>query len=125
MMPRGNAPDKIKSGDRQAMKALLCKQFGPPETLVVEEVPALRPAAGEVVARIKAAGVNFPDSLIIQNKYQLKPPLPFSPGGEFAGVVSAVGDGVTRFAVGQAVIGWTGWGAFAEEIAAAQDHVIP
>jgi len=107
------------------MRAVLCKQFGPPETLVVENVPALRPAAGEVVVQVKAAGVNFPDSLIIQNKYQLKPPLPFSPGGEFAGVVSAVGDGVTRFAVGQAVIGWTGWGAFAEEIAVAQDHVIP
>jgi NADPH2:quinone reductase len=55
----------------------------------------------------------------------LKPPLPFSPGGEFAGVVNAVGDGVARFAIGQAVIGWTGWGAFAEEIAVAHDHLIP
>jgi NADPH:quinone reductase len=107
------------------MRAVLCKEFGPPETLVVENVPALRPSVGGVVVRVKAAGVNFPDSLIIQNKYQLKPPLPFSPGGEFAGVVSAVGEGVTRFARGQAVIGWTGWGAFAEEIAVAQERLIP
>ena len=107
------------------MRAVLCKQFGPPETLVVEDVPALRPSAGEVVVRVKAAGVNFPDSLIIQNKYQIKAPLPFSPGGEFAGVISAVGEDVARFAVGQAVIGFTGWGAFAEEIAAPEDRLIP
>lgn len=107
------------------MRAVLCKQFGPPETLVVEDVPALLPAAGEAVVRVKAAGVNFPDSLIIQNKYQIKAPLPFSPGGEFAGVISAVGEGVARFAVGQAVIGFTGWGAFAEEIAVSQDGLIP
>jgi len=107
------------------MRAVLCKQFGPPETLVVEDIPALSPARGEVVVRVKAAGVNFPDSLIIQNKYQLKAPLPFSPGGEFAGVVSAVGEGVTRFAPGQAVIGWTGWGAFAEEIAVAHERLLP
>ena len=107
------------------MRAVLCKQFGLPETLVVEAVPALLPAAGEVVVRVKAAGVNFPDSLIIQNKYQIKAPLPFSPGGEFAGVISAVGEDVARFAVGQAVIGFTGWGAFAEEIAVTQDRLIP
>ena len=106
------------------MRAVLCKQFGPPETLVVEDVPAPTPAAGEVVVRVKAAGVNFPDSLIIQNKYQIKPPLPFSPGGEFAGVISAVGEGVTRFAVGQSVLGFTGWGAFAEELAVPEDRLI-
>ena len=75
--------------------------------------------------RVTAAGVNFPDSLIIQNKYQIKAPLPFSPGGEFAGVISAVGEGVGRFAVGQAVIGFTGWGAFAEETTVAQERLIP
>lgn len=107
------------------MRAVLCKQFGPPETLVVEDVPSLTPAAGAAVVRVKAAGVNFPDSLIIQNKYQIKAPPPFSPGGEFAGVIVAVGEGVTRFRVGQSVIGFTGWGAFAEEIAVAQDRLIP
>ena len=107
------------------MRAVLCKQFGPPETLVVEDVPAIKPAAGEVVVQVKAAGVNFPDSLIIQDKYQIKAPLPFSPGGEFAGLVSAVGEGVTRFAVGDAVIGFTGWGAFAEQLAVPQDRLIP
>ena len=107
------------------MRAVLCKQFGPPETLVVENVPALSPAAGEAVVQIKAAGVNFPDSLIIQNKYQIKAPPPFSPGGEFAGVIGAVGEGVTRFKAGQSVIGFTGWGAFAEEIAVTQDRLIP
>ena len=107
------------------MRAVLCKQFGPPETLVVENVPALKPAADEAVVQVKAAGVNFPDSLIIQNKYQIKARPPFSPGGEFAGVISAVGEGVTRFAVGQAVIGFTGWGAFAEETAVGQERLIP
>jgi NADPH2:quinone reductase len=62
------------------VKAVLCKQFGPPESLVVEEVPSLRPGPGEVIVTVKAASVNFPDVLIIQNKYQFKPPLPFSPG---------------------------------------------
>ena len=67
------------------MKALLCKTWGGPETLVLEELPSPRPAAGEVVIDVKAAGVNFPDVLIIQNKYQLKPPLPFAPGGRARG----------------------------------------
>ena len=69
------------------MKALLCKQFGPPESLVVEEVAAPVPGKGQVVVAVKAASVNFPDVLIIQNKYQVKPPLPFSPGSELAGIV--------------------------------------
>ena len=107
------------------MRAVLCKAFGPPERLVVEEVPPLQPGAGEVVVRVKAAGVNFPDSLIIQNKYQIKAALPFSPGGEFAGVIREVGEGVTRFSAGQSVIGFTGWGAFAEEIAVGQDRLVP
>lgn len=107
------------------MRALLCREFGPPERLVVEDVPAPTPAAGQVVVRVKAAGVNFPDSLIIQNKYQIKATPPFSPGGEFAGIVEKVGEGATRFAVGEAVIGFTGWGAFAEEIVVAQEHLVP
>ena len=76
------------------MKALLCKEFGPPENLVLEEVPDLSPGKGQVVVAVKACGVNFPDVLIIENKYQFKPPLPFSPGAEVAGVVKAVGEGV-------------------------------
>jgi len=107
------------------MRAVLCRQFGPPETLVVEEVPAPQPGQGEVRVHVKAAGVNFPDALIIQNKYQFKPPLPFSPGGELAGVVDAVGADVTRFKPGQAVIGFMGWGAFAEQALVPQDRLIP
>ncbi|HWA37308.1 MAG TPA: alcohol dehydrogenase catalytic domain-containing protein, partial [Burkholderiales bacterium] len=86
------------------MKAVLCKAYGPPETLVIEDVPSPRPGSGEVVVSVKAASVNFPDVLIIQNKYQFKPPLPFSPGSELAGVVKEVGEGVTRFKPGDKVI---------------------
>jgi len=98
------------------MKAVLCKAYGPPESLVVEDVPSAAPGPGEAVVAVKAAGVNFPDVLIIQNKYQLKPPLPFSPGSEFAGVVKAVGDGVSAVAADDAVFAITGYGAFAEEV---------
>lgn len=107
------------------MRALRCLHYGPPEDLVVEAIDALVPGDDEVVVRVRAAGVNFPDSLIIQNKYQIKPPLPFSPGGELAGEITATGRGVTRYRVGQAVIAFTGWGAFAEEAAVAQDRLIP
>src|SRR3954452_2644043 len=99
-----------------AMKAVLCKQYGPPESLVVEECPSPVPGPGEVVVSVKAAGVNFPDTLIIQNKYQFKPPLPFSPGSEFAGVVKTLGEGVKGYAVGQPVIGFNPFGAYAEEV---------
>ncbi len=98
------------------MKAVLCKEFGPPEKLVLEELPTPEPAAGEVLLEVHACGVNFPDVLIIQDKYQFKPPLPFAPGGEVAGVVTGLGDGVTGLSVGDRVIGSTGWGGMAEEI---------
>ena len=75
------------------MRAVLCKEYGPPESLVVEDIPSPVAGPGEVVISVNAASVNFPDVLIIQNKYQFKPPLPFSPGSELAGVVKAVGDG--------------------------------
>jgi NADPH2:quinone reductase len=107
------------------MKAVLCKEHGLPDTLVVEEVPDPKPAPGEVLIAVKAAGVNFPDTLIIQNKYQFKPPLPFTPGGEVAGVIEALGEGVTGFSVGQRVIAFTGWGGFAEKIAADAKRVLP
>lgn len=107
------------------MKAVLCKQYGPPDSLVLEDVPSPKPDAGQVVISVKAAGVNFPDVLIIQNKYQFRPPLPFSPGGEVAGIVKEVGEGVTNVKVGDRVIGSTGWGGFAEEALAPAARCIP
>lgn len=105
------------------MRAVRCNRFGPPSELAVEDLPSPTPGAREVVVQVKAAGINYPDSLIIQNKYQLKPPLPFTPGGEFAGIVTRIGPGVERFAVGQPVIGFAAWGAFAQEAVAAVDSV--
>ncbi|MDH3321279.1 MAG: NADPH:quinone oxidoreductase family protein [Betaproteobacteria bacterium] len=107
------------------MKALLCKQFGPPESLVLEDVPSPQPGAGEVVISVKAASVNFPDVLIIQNKYQFKPPLPFSPGSELAGVVKLVGDGVHNVRPGDKVIAYTTFGAFAEEVKTESGRLLP
>jgi len=98
------------------MKAVLCKAYGPPESLVVEDIPSPTPGPGEAVIAVKAASVNFPDVLIIQNKYQVKPPLPFSPGSEVAGIVETVGDGVTSFKPGDAVFAITTHGAFAEKL---------
>ena len=107
------------------MKAVLCKVFGLPDSLVVEDIDALTPAAGEVVVSVKACGVNFPDTLIVQGKYQFKPPFPFSPGGEVAGVVRALGDGVSNVKVGDAVIAFIGWGGFAEEVRCPAAQVMP
>jgi NADPH2:quinone reductase len=106
------------------MKAVLCKAFGPPETLVVENAPDPSPGPGEVVLSVKAAGVNFPDVLMIENKYQVKPPLPFSPGGEAAGVVSGVGSGVDGVKTGDRVMAITGHGAFAEKVAVSADRLV-
>ena len=107
------------------MKAVLCKQYGPPDSLVIEDLPSPKPGEGQVLISVKAAGVNYPDVLIIQNKYQFKPPLPFSPGGEVAGIVKEVGAGVTNVKVGDRVIGSTGWGGFAEEALAPAARCIP
>ncbi|MGB0342571.1 MAG: NADPH:quinone oxidoreductase family protein [Parvibaculales bacterium] len=107
------------------MKAVLCKEYGPPETLVIEDVASPEPKAGEVLLHVHAAAVNFPDVLIIENKYQFKPPLPFSPGGEVAGTVAALGDGVTGLSVGDRVIGSCGWGGYAEEITIPAGSCIP
>jgi NADPH2:quinone reductase len=107
------------------MKALLCKAFGPPETLVVEEIPSPVPGPGEVVITVKAASVNFPDVLIIENKYQFKPTLPFSPGSELAGVVKEVGPGVNSVKPGDRVMAFTIHGAFAQEVKLDASRVLP
>ena len=107
------------------MRAVLCKQFGPPDTLVVEDVPSPRAAAGQVVVTVKAAAINFPDSLIIEGKYQIKPEPPFSPGFEVAGVIKECGVGVTGFAPGDRVIAITTWGGYAEEVAVGAENLIP
>jgi NADPH:quinone reductase len=99
------------------MKAVLCRKYGPPESLALEDVPSPRAASGQIVISVAAAGVNFPDVLIIQGKYQFKPKLPFAPGSELAGTVKEVGPGVTGFQVGDTVMAQTMWGAFAEEVA--------
>lgn len=107
------------------MKALLSKTVGGPETLVLEEIPKpeVKPAAA--VIQVKAVGVNYPDVLIIEDKYQFKPPRPFAPGGEVSGVVTAVGEGVTNVKVGDRVLGNTGWGGMAEEMLLDASRLIP
>ena len=106
------------------MKALICEKFGPPEDLMLQEISDLVPAAGQVRIATDACGVNFPDTLIIENKYQFKPDLPFAPGGEVTGTVDAVGDGVSQDLLGQPVMCMTLSGGFAEQtICKAEDLI--
>jgi len=98
------------------MRAVLCEAWGGPETLAIKNVPSAEPKAGEVLVKIRAAGVNFPDVLIIQKKYQVQPELPFSPGAEISGEILALGEGVTSLAVGDRVAALCTIGGFAEEI---------
>jgi NADPH:quinone reductase len=98
------------------VKAVLCEKYGPPDSLVVKDLPSPRAGAGEVVVSVKAASVNFPDVLIIENKYQFKPPLPFSPGSELSGLIKEVGEGVSGWKAGDRVMAFTTYGAFAEEV---------
>lgn len=99
------------------MKAVQCQQLGPPESLVVADLPSPVAGPGQVVVSVKAAGVNYPDALVIQGKHQYKPQLPFGLGSELAGVIKEVGPGVEGFSVGQAVYAGPGFrGSFAEEI---------
>ncbi|MFZ6644266.1 NADPH:quinone oxidoreductase family protein [Undibacterium sp. TJN25] len=107
------------------MKAIVCKAWGLPDTLVVEELPDVVPGPGQVAIDVKAAGVNFPDVLIIQNKYQFKPELPFTPGSELSGIVRAIGEGVSNVKVGDKVIAFIGHGAFAQQVAAPANAVMP
>jgi NADPH2:quinone reductase len=106
------------------MKAIVCTRWGGPEALALEELPSPRPGAGEVAIQVMAAGVNFPDLLIIQNKYQLKPALPFTPGAELAGVVKEVGAGVGHVKPGDPVVAMVNTGAFAEECVASAVRVL-
>jgi NADPH:quinone reductase len=101
------------------MKAVLSKETGGPETLVVEEIAEPKPGAGEVLVKVAACAINFPDTLIIRDLYQFKPPRPFAPGGEISGTVEALGEGVDGFAVGDRVMCGTGSGGLQEKVAVA------
>src|SRR2546430_10166062 len=107
------------------MRAVLCRQYGPPESLTVEDVDEPPTGTVQAVADVKTCAVNFPDVLIIQNLYQFEPPLPFSPGAEIAGVVSSVGPGVDGVTVGDRVFASPGWGGLAEKIAVGAGSLIP
>ncbi|WP_080056417.1 NADPH:quinone oxidoreductase family protein [Spirosoma aerolatum] len=97
------------------MKAILCKDYGLPDTLVLEDIPSPTPGPGEVVIQVKACSLNFPDTLTIRNMYQFKPPLPFSPGSEASGVVKVVGQGVKHLKPGDRVFTYGTHGGLAEE----------
>ena len=99
------------------MKALLSHAPGGPETLTVDELPDPTPGPGQLLVRVRAAAINFPDVLIIEDKYQFKPPRPFAPGGEIAGEIEALGEGVTGWAIGDRLIAVPGWGGLTEKIA--------
>jgi NADPH2:quinone reductase len=107
------------------MKAMLSKAVGGPETLVLEDAPSPTAKPGWAVVSVKACGVNYPDVLIIEDKYQFKPPRPFSPGGEISGIVKAVGEGVTHIKPGDRVLGNTGSGGMAEELAVEATRLTP
>ena len=107
------------------MKAYVCREFGPVESHKVEEIEDPRAEAGQVVVDVKAAGVSFPDVLIVQGKYQFQPPFPFSPGGEIAGVISEVGEGVVDWKIGDRVIAMTGNGGIAEKVVAFEMTLMP
>jgi len=98
------------------MRAILSKTVGGPDSLILEEVEDPTPAAGEVIIEVKAVGINFPDTLIIEDKYQFRPSRPFAPGGEIAGIVESVGPGVTTLRRGDRVAAMTGWGGLAERV---------
>ncbi len=107
------------------MKALMCNAHGPVSSLKVEEVPDPVAAAGQVVVDVHAASINFPDALMVQGLYQTKPPFPFSPGAEYAGVVKALGEGVSGISVGDKVIVSGGHGGFAQQAVAEARRVMP
>ena len=99
------------------MKAAVCQTLDGPQTIAVMDLPDPNPAPGEVVVRVKAAALNFLDTLITRGKYQYKPAMPFSPAGEISGVVESIGAGVTRLEPGDRVCGYIGWGGAREKAA--------
>ncbi len=105
------------------MKAMLAHRFCEPSDLALTELDDLTPAAGQVVIDVKAVGTNFPDILMVQGKYQVKPPFPFAPGAEAAGVVRAVGEGVTRCAPGDRVLAMLGYGGYASQAVTREHNV--
>jgi NADPH2:quinone reductase len=107
------------------MRALMCETHGEPETLTLRDVPTPEPGPGEVRIAVRAAGVNFPDALIIRNMYQRQPALPFAPGGEAAGTIDAIGAGVTGRSIGDRVAGYALSGAFAEAMIVPAERVVP
>ena len=107
------------------MRALLSEAVGGPDTLVLRDIPEPVPGRGEVRIRVAACGINYPDVLIIEDRYQFRPPRPFAPGGEVAGVVDALGQGVTGLALGDRVLAVLGWGGLAEAVIAPAVRVMP
>ena len=107
------------------MKAIVCKTFGPPESLVLEDVPSRPLGKNEVRIAVKAAGVNFPDTLIIQGKYQLKAEPPFTPGAEVAGTVIEAGEKVKNVRAGDPAVALVPTGGYAEEVVASAEMVMP
>jgi NADPH2:quinone reductase len=107
------------------MKALLCKAYGTPDDLVIEDIADPVAGPGEAVVRVEAAALNFFDTLIIAGKYQTKPAMPFSPAAEFAGVVESLGAGVTGVKSGDRVLGYLGYGAARERVAVRADRLVP
>jgi len=107
------------------MKAIICEKLGMPSDLVYKDVDSLEPESKEVIVSVKACALNFPDTLIIQGKYQMKPELPFSPGSDISGVVKKVGSNVKKFKVGDPVFGIVPYGGLAEEVRAHENRVFP
>jgi NADPH2:quinone reductase len=119
------ATGKSSRKELTAMRAIIARELGPPENLVIEEVASLTPGPGQIVVDNKAAALNFPDLLVMEGKYQFRPPLPFSPGKEGAGIVKLVGEGVKRLKVGDRVMVQVEYGSFAQEIAVDETHCYP
>lgn len=107
------------------MKAIVCNEFGPVEALEYKDIPDATAPKGHVVVKVEAAGVNFPDGLLVQGLYQMKPERPFIPGNEVAGTIASIGEGVSGWQVGQRVIALCMLGGYAEQVAVPQTHILP